>query len=462
MTLKISISDAFDGGNIKFIRQRPNENDSSIIDVILHIKPDIYTELEKIGHMQYFSFRATIGGISGSQKVNYVLENAEAVSYPEAWSGSTVCYSRNVEDPDSWLRNRDTFYMDGKLCWEHEHTRNGSVFFSYFPPFSYSRHLDLVSRCAEYAEVEALGQSLDGREIECVNVGNPKGLTCWIIHRQHPGETMAEHYAEGLLTRLLGLDSKGVVDDQVKRLLDLYNFYIVPCMCPDGAVRGHLRTNAAGANLNREWATKRFYEAPTLERSPEVYHVLAKMDSTGVDIFLDVHGDEELPFNFLSGAEQVPKWGKRMESLHGAFTAAYTRANSDMQQKIGYPPAETPEDALQYMNVATNQIANRFDCFGATLEMPFKDCMSNKDPDRGWSPARSRKLGASVLDPLEYIHPYLRDETDFWTRLPAEDAYVTTGSTYDVEEKDGFVPLASHKRFYSDVHEIHKIPEERG
>jgi hypothetical protein len=53
----------------------------------------------------------------------------EAVSYPEAWPGTTVCYSSNVEDPDSWKRNQDTFYMDGKLSWEHDHTKNGSVFF---------------------------------------------------------------------------------------------------------------------------------------------------------------------------------------------------------------------------------------------------------------------------------------------------------------------------------------------
>ena len=135
------------------------------------------------------------------------------------------------------------------------------------------------------------------------------------------------------MTRLLGLDSNGVVDNDVRTLIEKYRFYIVPLMCPDGAVRGHLRTNACGANLNREWATKRFYEAPSLERSPEVYAVLKKMDETGVDIFLDIHGDEELPFNFISGAEKTPKWGKRMESLHGAFVAAYQRANSDMQQR---------------------------------------------------------------------------------------------------------------------------------
>ena len=38
----------------------------------------------------------------------------------------------------------------------------------------------------------------------------------------------------------------------------------MPNVNPDGSIRGHLRTNATGANLNREW------QDPTLERSPEV------------------------------------------------------------------------------------------------------------------------------------------------------------------------------------------------
>ncbi|KAL3912301.1 MAG: hypothetical protein SGARI_001228 [Bacillariaceae sp.] len=84
--LKISISDAFDGGNIKFVGTRPNELDpKNTTDVILHIKPDNYTELEKIGHMQYFCFRSFVSGVSSAHKVKYIVENAEASSYPEAW-----------------------------------------------------------------------------------------------------------------------------------------------------------------------------------------------------------------------------------------------------------------------------------------------------------------------------------------------------------------------------------------
>ena len=45
-------------------------------------------------------------------------------------------------------------------------------------------------------------------------------------------------------------------------------------MNPDGSWRGHLRTNAAGANLNREWAS------PSAERSPEVLAVRNAMDAT--------------------------------------------------------------------------------------------------------------------------------------------------------------------------------------
>ncbi len=64
---------------------------------------------------------------------------------------------------------------------------------------------------------------------------------------------------EGFLERLL--DSHSAL---ARHALQKAVFYVVPNMNPDGSWRGHLRTNAAGANLNREWAK------PSLETSPEV------------------------------------------------------------------------------------------------------------------------------------------------------------------------------------------------
>jgi murein tripeptide amidase MpaA len=268
---------------------------------------------------------------------------------------------------------------------------------------------------------------------------------------------MAEHYAEGLLERLLDLDRQTATErDLVEKVLSQYTLHVVPNMNPDGSFLGHLRTNAAGANLNREWAdsSKKAYEAPTLERSPEVYCVLQKMKETGVDCFVDVHGDEELPFNFTSGANGVPNWGPRLESLLGAFTNSYSRFNPDMQSRYGYPVA-TAAQASQYLNVATNQVAYRFDCLAVTLEMPFKDCRTNPEPERGWCPARCRKLGASLVQVLDYVKPHLRG--DSWKDLPEEDQFVETTDDYQNGGADVGTQFQMLKqRFYSDVHEIRK------
>jgi murein tripeptide amidase MpaA len=437
----VSISDAFDGGNGKLNRI---EIINGQLTVYVDIRKDPFTQLENVQHSQYFNFRSCIQNMDNNDAalntrlVKYVLSNAGDVSFPAAWEGSTIFYSSNPWEPSSWRRKLDTTYDANKkeLFWTHNHdsSSKGSIYFAYFPPYSYERHLSLISKCeaAPLATVESLGQTLDGREIECIRVGDGHKV-CWIIHRQHPGETMAEFYAEGLLTRLLGLDKDYAVDGMVKDVLKMYTFYIVPNMCPDGAARGYLRTNAGGQNLNREWCStgskedgESYYEAPTLERSPEVYHVLKKMDETGVDAFLDVHGDEALPFNFLAGSEGCPNWSDRLKTLHGAFLAQYSRTNSDMQSAIAYNPEQPGQGR---MNVCSNQIAVRFDCLAATLEMPFKDCLSNPDPERGWNAARAAMLGASVLEPLAYVGPFLREEGEL-KNFGACDEYVRPTSDY--------------------------------
>lgn len=51
--------------------------------------------------------------------------------------------------------------------------------------------------------------------------------------------------------------------------------------------------------------------------------VLAEMTRIGVDFCIDVHGDEALPYNFLSGSDGVGKWGPRLKHLQDKFAKSF-------------------------------------------------------------------------------------------------------------------------------------------
>ncbi|NBP80152.1 hypothetical protein EBU58_05440, partial [bacterium] len=179
---------------------------------------------------------------------------------------------------------------DGKaLTFEFE-SPYSSIYFAYYPPFTYEQHLELVAECQTHplCSHEVLGQTVQGRDIDFLKIGFESKIKrkIWVIARQHPGESMAEWFMQGFLKRLLD------EDDPVSKFLH-HNavFYVVPNMNIDGSILGNLRSNAAGANLNREW------NEPSLEQSPEVFHVRNKMDELGLDMCIDVHGDEEIPYN---------------------------------------------------------------------------------------------------------------------------------------------------------------------
>jgi len=372
----VHISATFDSGNIEVV------DASDPTNVQLKIRRDAGED-----HMQWFHFR--MGGARG-EPVTMRIVNAHESSYPKAWNNYQAVASY---DREYWFRVPTT-YEDGALVIQHEPDLD-MVWYAYFAPYSHERHLDLIALCqvADGVNVDVVGQSLDGNDIEMLTVGDGP-LQLWLIARQHPGESMAEWWMEGFLARLLDTD-----DALAMQLRRLATFRIVPNMNPDGSQRGHLRNNAAGANLNREW------HEPTAERSPEVLAVRNCMDQTGCDFCLDVHGDEELPYNFVSGAEGIEGWTKVQAALQEAFLYAYVAANPDFQTKFGYG---VDEPGTANMTMCTNQIASRFDCLAMTLEMPFKDTADTPNPQQGWSPERAVSLGASALHPIAAVIGNLR------------------------------------------------------
>lgn len=375
----MKISTAFDSGSVEIVSLERAD------DIQLKIRKDSQSDF-----LQWFHFRLQ-GAAGESCRIRFL--NAGETSYVKGWEGYRAVASY---DRKHWFRVPTSY--DGKELTIEHCPQSNSVYYAYFEPYSSERHLDLIGMACESAwcEVERLGGTVDGRDLDLLVLGDadPAKRKIWITARQHPGETMAEWFIEGLLERLLD------EDDAVSRsLLAKATFYIVPNINPDGSARGNLRTNAAGANLNREWMS------PSLEFSPEVYLVRQKMHETGVDLFLDAHGDEALPYVFVAGCEGNPNYSPRLMQLENAFKQYWLQSNPDFQDQIGY---ERDKPGEANLTLATNYVGHHFDCLAYTIEMPFKDNANLPDEEYGWSGERSRKLGASVLQPVLAVIDQLR------------------------------------------------------
>ncbi len=365
------IDAGFDSGNIDVLGIAGNT-------ARLAIRRDNESEF-----FQWFHFRVSA---PAGEDVVLKLTGLAASAYPGGWPDYNACVS---EDRDYWERAASTYDKDedgGTLTIRY--LPAGGVFWvAYFAPYSMERHHDLIAEAASTEGVDyvRLGTTLDGQPIDCLEMGEGE-TQVWLYARQHPGETQAEWWMEGALECLVD-----PADPVSRALRAKCRLHIVPNCNPDGSRRGHLRTNAVGTNLNREWAE------PTPERSPEVLAIRNRMDETGVDFAMDVHADEAIPAVFLAGFEGIPSWKESQGEGYYRYQAILDRRTPDFQTKLGYPKASPGRANL---TMSTNQLAERFGAVAMTLEMPYKDLADFPEPEQGWSPERCKLLGRECLAAL--------------------------------------------------------------
>lgn len=365
----MQISCDFDSGNIEVV------DTSNPKRVILAMRPDLRSH-----HFQWFHFK--VDGLVPGETVGFSLSNAGESAYKHAWTGYNAVASY---DQQSWFRVPSDF-TDGALNFAIAPERE-QIWFAYFEPYSRARHDQLINTAVTDAgaQIMATGKSIEGRDIQLLKVSRTPNAArkVWIIAQQHPGEHMAQWYMEGVIERLQNTE-----DAQINHLLSHADLYLVPNMNPDGAYRGHLRTNAAGQDLNRAW------QSASEAQSPEVYFVQQQMRKVGVDLFLDIHGDEEIPHVFTAGCEGNPGYGPRLQQLEGDFRRRLVASGAEFQTAFGYP-LDAPGQANT--TLACNAVGLEFDCLSFTIEMPFKDHNDQPNARTGWSGQRSAQLGKDVL-----------------------------------------------------------------
>ena len=364
----MNIHSNFDGGNISV---RINSD-----MVLLNIKKDQSSEF-----FQWFYFRASN---LPNAEVHFCIANAGESSYPDGWKEYNV---RVSEDGENWFCC-PTHYKGGQLHFSYT-SQTSTAWFAYFAPYSLERHQQLLIAAQQGgASLQCLGSTLDGYPLDVLTLGSGE-KKIWVLARQHPGETMAEWWMEGFIARLIAQD-----DSLSRHLLKKATFFLVPNMNPDGSFRGHLRTNAAGANLNREWLT------PSMERSPEVFLVREAMKKTGVHLCLDVHGDEAIPHNFISGLEGIPSLTSKQLQLQDTYENHLMTVCPDFQREFGY---DKDQPGKANLSMCSNYVAEEFNCLALTIEQPFTDVAYSKNPLTGWSPERAKSFGACNIDAIAAV-----------------------------------------------------------
>ncbi len=363
-----NIINAFDAGNISV---KSINGASATLTINQDKDSDFY---------QWYYFQVAC---SAGEEIELKIQNLNKSAYPLGWENYNSVVS---EDREYWGRAPSSFDKEeagGTLTISYTPSSN-IVYFAYFAPYSMERHNDLIADAAEFEGVthQILGKTLEGRSIDYLTMGEGD-IVVWLYARQHPGETQAEWWMEGALEMLLD-----PANPHARLLRQKCTFHIVPNCNPDGSFRGHLRTNFAGVNLNREW------QDPSAERSPEVLAIRNKMDETGVDWALDVHGDEAIPAAFIAGFEGIPSITDAMVTKLNDYKALLARSTPDFQTELGYP-ISAPNTAN--LTISTNAVAERYGAIAMTLEMPYKDNRDMPCDDQGWSPERCKLLAHDCL-----------------------------------------------------------------
>ena len=408
-------------------------------------------------HRQWFYFRVTglaaagpkayrEGRKGGYEFCEFRLLNAGQCSYPGGWDGYKVYYTI---DGNTWACVADTTYVGGVLSWRHS-GGTGCVEYAYYPPYSRRRQFDLIQntlvappgRCR--VDHHVLGVTLDGDSLDCLVLSDAAGAAprapppfgeaaasppappakrrktagagggagagqnnkpnLWVLARQHPGETQASWWIEGMLERL-GTQSF----DGARRVLSRANIYVVPNMNPDGGRRGYLRVNAAGANLNREW------DKATMERSPEVLIARNAMHHVGVDFCVDVHSEEELPYCFVSKTPlAIPSLTERQRGLYGKYVAALCAAAPDLMQDAPDKQYKLKAPGSANLGICCAYVAETFGCLAVTQEQPFKAnahqvARGKASAARGWTTDDAKALGAAWWPAVEAVLGELRE-----------------------------------------------------
>jgi len=250
-------------------------------------------------------------------------------------SDRTNCYIS--ADGDSWSIIPAEKTADNCLKFK-VHLDTDKLYLARLEPYTLSDLSRLIAEIREHplVEVTKIGETVEGRELEIIRVGNLEAPYRVLLRaRSHAWEPGGNWVVQGLIKTLLR------DDDYAWQYLSKYCVYIMPMANKDGVARGYTRFNVMGKDLNRDWdrpADVRYApENHALENWMDGMVQAGMCPHLGIDLHNDNGGKLHLsrPEN---GSERYLDRMKHFESLmfqHTWFTEGSTGSNFRNPSTIG-------------------------------------------------------------------------------------------------------------------------------
>ena len=166
--------------------------------------------------------------------------------------------------------------------------RSNRFWIAHVQPYTLADLDALMARAARHPHFKrsVIGKSVEGRDLYLATIANPAASpkkSIWLMFRQHCWETGSSFAGEGAIDFLLS--------DSAAALRREFVFRILPAADPDGLVRGAVRFNRHGFDLNRNWDVEDAVKMPEIAAQRRA--MFAWLDSGhAIDILLSLHNTE--------------------------------------------------------------------------------------------------------------------------------------------------------------------------
>lgn len=225
------------------------------------------------------------------------------------------------------------------------------VWIAHIAPYT-TRHLAQLLgeiKGAPGLEYQAIGKSVQGRDIPMLTITDPgpgqkQKRVVWLMFRQHAWEAGSSWAGEGAIRFLLSPDP---IAAQIRKETI---FKILPMQDLDGVIRGGVRFNAYGYDLNRNWDSNDPVKMPEITAARNT--ILNWTEQGGrIDFFLSLHNDETNEYLIGPPSPEFRTLGRRVYDELTRTTAF--DPSHDYEEEPGMVKASEPgrmevDQALYY------------------------------------------------------------------------------------------------------------------